>query len=452
MRLPYGQFVGARFVAILLAYERFTALIHRFNGYALAGIRFFTNRLVATLAQTKEHLVGAALPENSEKRPLKERLRSWFPDREFFMRSEGQVRFIKISSRLQMGAAAAVAVLTVGYAGSMGVMAWNQHSAEASLASFQDEKAEVASAQERLSAYGSDIDRVVEDLTRRQEMLDNMVEVLPEEIRTVDTNVTDSSEETAETVEQVGAYFPQARGLAEIEARQLAYVENMTRYADWRAARAEDALRALNLDPNAMARATRADVEAAMGGPLQVLSTSADGSLDPRFERLGLSLARMASLELALEGVPQVVPAANQRITSPYGYRRDPFTRGGAMHNGIDFKGAYGSPIFAAATGDVTYAGWKGGYGKTVEITHANGIVTRYAHLSRIDVAVGQFVDAGETLGGLGSTGRSTGPHLHFEVRVNGQPVNPRPFLETAPDVLEEIRGTGTVREPRPRP
>ncbi|WP_299195713.1 peptidoglycan DD-metalloendopeptidase family protein [uncultured Erythrobacter sp.] len=368
------------------------------------------------------------------------------------MRSDGQVRFIKISSRLQMGAAAAAALLAVGYAGSMGVMAWNKYSAEASLASFQDEKAEVASAQERLSAYGDDIDQVVEDLTLRQEVLDNMVEVLPEEIRTVDTNVTDSSEETAETIEQVGAFFPQARGLAEIEARQLAFVENMTRYADWRAARAEEALRKLNLDPRAMARVTRAEAEAAMGGPLQMLATSADGSLDPRFERLGLSLARMSALERALEGVPQVVPAADQRITSAFGYRRDPFTRRSAMHSGIDFKGAYGSPIMAAATGEVTFAGWKSGYGKVVEISHGNGIMTRYAHMSRIDVAVGQSVDAGQTVGGLGSTGRSTGPHLHFEVRVNGRPVNPRPFLEKAPDVLEEARGAGTVREPRPRP
>ena len=272
-------------------------------------------------------------------------------------------------------------------------------------------------------------------------MLDAMSEMLPEDIQTVDTNVTDSSEETAKTVDQVGMMFPQARGLAEIEARQLAYVENMTRYADWRARRAEAALRKLNLDPRAMASAARDEVENAMGGPLQMLATSADGSIDPRFERLGLSLARMSALELALDGVPQVAPAADQRITSVFGYRRDPFTRRSAMHSGIDFKGATGSPIFAAATGEVTFAGRKSGYGNVVEITHPNGIMTRYAHLSRIDVRLGQPIEAGATLGGLGSTGRSTGPHLHFEVRINGRAVNPRPFLETAPDVLKEARG-----------
>jgi murein DD-endopeptidase MepM/ murein hydrolase activator NlpD len=285
------------------------------------------------------------------------------------------------------------------------------------------------------------MDKLTDELSARQDTLDALVEMLPSDIHTVDTNVTDSSEETAETIEQVGKYFPEAQGLAEIEARQLAFVENMTRFADWRAQRAEVALRKLNLDPRAMASAARAGAEQAMGGPLELLSTSADGSLDPRFERLGLSLARMSALERALEGVPQVVPAADHRITSTFGYRSDPFTRRSAMHSGIDFKGAMGSPIFAAATGEVTFAGRKSGYGNCVEITHANGIVTRYAHLSRIDVTAGQPIEAGETLGGLGSTGRSTGPHLHFEVRINGKAVNPRPFLETAPDVLKEARG-----------
>ena len=375
-----------------------------------------------------------------------EKLREWFPDREFFMRSQGQVRFIKISSRMQMGAAAVAAVLAFGWGGSMGVMAWNKYEAEASLASFQDEKARVASAQERLEAYGGDLERVVEDLSRRQEVLDAMREVLPEDIRAIDTNVTDSSDETAETIDQVGAMFPQARGLAEIEARQLAFVESITRYADWRSSRAEDALRKLNLDPRVMLRASRRSMRSAMGGPLELLSTSADGSLDPRFERMGLSLERMSALEHALEGVPQVVPAGNQRITSRFGYRRDPFTGRSAMHNGIDFRGAMGSAVFAAARGEVTFAGRKRGFGNVVEISHGNGMMTRYAHLSRIDVSAGQSIEAGETLGGLGSTGRSTGPHLHFEVRINGRAVNPRPFLETAPDVLKEARGTGTVR------
>jgi len=362
------------------------------------------------------------------------------------MRSQGQVRFIKVSAQLQMRTAGAFAAVCVGVAGAMGAMAWTSYQAEAHLASFQAEKAEVASSVERLNAYGGDLDRVIGELGSRQDVLDAMTEMLPEDIRGVDTNVTDSGAETAKTIESVGAVFPQAVGLARVEARQLAFVENITRFADWRSQRAEAALRKLDLDPGAMAAASSSALFGAMGGPLESLSTSPDGSLDPRFERMGLSLERMAALEQALDRVPQVAPAADQRITSRFGYRRDPFTRRGAMHSGIDFKGKTGSPIYAAASGKVAFAGRRSGYGKVVEISHGNGMMTRYAHLSRIDVARGATIDGGDVLGGLGSTGRSTGPHLHFEVRINGRAVNPRPFLETAPDVLEEARGRPSVR------
>ena len=362
------------------------------------------------------------------------------------MRSQGQVRFIKLSSRLQMRVAGTSAALVLGMGVSMGAMAIDTYRSQAHLASFQAERAEVASARERIDAYGGDLDRVVDDLGTRQDALDSMIEMLPADIRATDTNVTDSSSQTAETVEQVGALFPQATGLAKIEARQLAFVERLTRFADGRAQRAAAALRKLDLDPSGMAAASPRNRQAAMGGPLERLATSRDGSLDPRFERLGLSLSRMDALEQALERVPQVVPAANQQITSRFGFRRDPFNGRSAMHSGIDFKGTSGSPIYAAARGRVSFAGRRSGYGKVVEISHGSGMMTRYAHLSRIDVKRGAAIDGGDVLGGLGSTGRSTGPHLHFEVRINGRAVNPRKFLETAPDVLKEARGRAHVR------
>ena len=110
------------------------------------------------------------------------------------------------------------------------------------------------------------------------------------------------------------------------------------------------------------------------------------------------------------------------------------------MHRGLDFKGPTGAPIYAAAKGTVSFVGRKSGYGKVVEIRHGNGMTTRYAHMSRFNTKRGEQVDAGEVIGAIGSTGRSTGPHLHFEVRINDRAVNPRPLLETAPDVLKEVR------------
>lgn len=369
-----------------------------------------------------------------------DRLRQWFPDREFFMRADGQVRFIKLSSKLQMRVAGGVVAVAVLWLVSLAVMAWGQYRAEADLAAFAEEKARVATTDERLKAYGGDLDKVVDDLKQRQDFLDEMARMLPEDMvkeGAASGTVTDSSATASETVKKVSALMPQAKGLAEMEARQLAFVERLTRFADARARRAEAAMRKLNLDPQMMAR----EAQQAMGGPFEALSAA---DLDPRFERLGLSLARMAVFERALDGIPQVVPASIQSITSGFGYRRDPFNGHGAMHAGIDFKGPMGSPIYAAADGRVTFAGVKSGYGNAIEITHGNGMLTRYAHLSRIDVKVGQPVAAGTTIGGLGSTGRSTGPHLHFEVRINDRAVNPRPFLEAAPNVLKEVRRTGS--------
>lgn len=396
--------------------------------------------LIAALRGTNRTIGAAILSLMDTAHAWGDRLRQWFPDREFFMRADGQVRFIKLSSKLQMRVAGGVVAIAFVWLVSLAVMAWGQYRAEADLASFVEEKARVAKADERIKAYGGNLDKVVDDLQQRQDFLDEMARMLPEDMvkeGAASGTITDSSAETSETVKKVSALIPQAKGLAEMEARQLAFVERLTRFADARARRAEAAMRKLNLDPKLMAR----EAQAAMGGPFEALSAA---DLDPRFERLGLSLARMAVFERALDGIPQVVPASIQLITSGFGYRRDPFNGHGAMHAGIDFKGPMGSPIFAAADGAVSFAGWKSGYGQAIEITYGNGMLTRYAHLSRIDVKVGQAVTAGSTIGGLGNTGRSTGPHLHFEVRINDRAVNPRPFLEAAPDVLKEVRRSGS--------
>ena len=183
-----------------------------------------------------------------------------------------------------------------------------------------------------------------------------------------------------------------------------------------------------------------AGARSAQGGPFEAFGSERDGSLDPRFARLGFSLARMSALEKGLDRIPQVMPADIRSISSGFGYRSDPFNGSAAMHAGLDFRGPLGAPIHAAAAGKVSFVGVKSGYGNVVEISHGNGLMTRYAHMSRWKARVGQDVAAGDVIGAIGNTGRSTGPHLHFEVRINDRAVNPRPFLERAPNVLEEAR------------
>jgi len=359
------------------------------------------------------------------------------------MRSEGQVRFIRISSALQQRLAAGIAALafawlaTVGWAAISSAVALWRHD------DLLDREAKVASAESRVAAYRSNIARVAEDLKRRQDFISRLVEAhvgnLPAERRQGET-VSDSSAEARRTVDKVSAAIPEAAPLARLEARQLDFVEGLTRLADRRSQAAEAAMRKLGLDPHRL-MATATD-RAAMGGPLIRLSTEADGSLDPRFRRMGQSLARMETLERGLDAIPQAMPASFQYISSGFGYRADPFDGGADFHPGLDFKGPYGAPIYAAARGRVSFVGQRSGYGNCVEIDHGNGLVTRYAHMSGFRTRIGTEVRAGDQIGLIGSTGRSTGPHLHFEVRINDRPVNPRPFLEVAPHVLQEARSS----------
>jgi murein DD-endopeptidase MepM/ murein hydrolase activator NlpD len=369
------------------------------------------------------------------------RVRACFPEREFIMRSEGHVRYLRISSRLQMTVAAIVAGLLLAWMLTMAAVAISSLLERRDAMSLLNREAKVTSAESRIAAYRKDVDSVADDLDRRQAFIEKMVKTyvgdLPADAKAGET-VSDSSKEATKTVDKVSLAMPEAEPLAQVEARQLTFTERLTRLADRKSAAAEAAMRKLGLNPERMLASL--DDRSAMGGPLIELLPFGKASFDPRFRRLGLSLARMDALQRGLQGIPQVVPAAGTQMSSSFGYRTDPITGGPAFHAGLDFKGPIGAPIFAAARGKVAFVGQRHGYGNCVEIDHGNGLRTRYAHMSAFRTHIGQPVQAGQVIGAVGSTGRSTGPHLHFEVRINDQPVNPRPFLEVAPYVLKEAR------------
>jgi murein DD-endopeptidase MepM/ murein hydrolase activator NlpD len=176
----------------------------------------------------------------------------------------------------------------------------------------------------------------------------------------------------------------------------------------------------------------KAETAAASGGPFVPVKLAADDQAFGRaLSRINLARADASALSTTLLKVPLRKPIAGDiDESSPFGIRTDPIVHEAAMHTGIDFRGDTGDPIRTTASGTVTIAGWSGGYGKMVEIDHGNGLVTRYGHLSEIDVDVGDSVRAGAIVGKLGSTGRSTGPHLHYEVRVKGEAVDPQKFLD----------------------
>ncbi len=367
-------------------------------------------------------------------------LAQWFPDREFFMRSQGQIKFVKVSARLQMTIAGAIAAALLLWLLVTLAMVFSQYSISAERLALVRKQAQVESSASRVAAYRSSVNDVAADLEKRQEFLEDIVtsyigeQAASEDASTVVGDAAKgTSDEAAKTARKISAMVPEAAGLARMEARQIAFVEHLTKAASVRASNAEQAIRKFGLNPDSVARASAS----AQGGPFIPLKTSGALRLDPRFTTLGQTLARMDALERGLVAIPSGAPALAPAITSGFGYRRDPFTGAAALHSGIDFKGAHGSSILAAAQGKILFAGVKNGYGNCIEVSHGNGLVTRYAHLSSIGVSIGQRVNKGERLGGMGSTGRSTGTHLHFEVRHNDRAMNPRPFLEANRDVLK---------------
>lgn len=376
---------------------------------------------------------------NNTKPGLFARLDHMFTDREFFMRSHGQVRFLKFSAKLQKRVAGAiVAVLGIWLVITL-AMTVNQLTVSGERMALAEKEAQLNSTETRVAAYKDSIDDVAADLNGRQNVLDQITkQFIGEEgaqpVAAENEALTSDEKTLLENTKKISAAFPAASELAKFEARQLAFAKKLTRAAQKRTEEAEMAIRNFGLNPDKLAANLGTDT--AMGGPLIPLFNGDDG-IHPTLERLSNALQRMDALERTLLAIPSAMPANIANMSSNYGYRRDPFTGAGAMHNGIDFKGPHGEPILAAATGTVTHAGWQSGYGKTVEITHGNGLMTRYAHLSRIKVTTGQEVEQGLQVGAMGSTGRSTGTHLHFEVRLNGKAINPRPFLETNSDVLK---------------
>jgi hypothetical protein len=167
-----------------------------------------------------------------------------------------------------------------------------------------------------------------------------------------------------------------------------------------------------------------------VGGPYQppVADADADGMVDMA-NAAYLALARFKIARGAIDLAPIHQPMDGNRVSSSYGNRKDPFTGGRAFHAGIDFPAPKGTPVLSAGYGKVSFVGERPGYGKTVEVTHAPGLVTRYGHLSAYLVKAGQLVNTGTPIAQVGSTGRSTGPHLHFEVRRKDSAVDPGKYL-----------------------
>jgi murein DD-endopeptidase MepM/ murein hydrolase activator NlpD len=188
----------------------------------------------------------------------------------------------------------------------------------------------------------------------------------------------------------------------------------------------------------------------ATGGPFEaaaeISAVSVDAQSDQQFRSLFMTWKKLDTVEQGVIAIPSVQPVDHLMFTSNFGVRSDPFRGTAAMHAGVDIPGPVGTPIYATADGVVDRAERSGGYGNLVEVNHGKGIQTRYGHLSKILVAPMTRVKRGQLIALMGSTGRSTGSHLHYEVRIDGHAVNPVPFLQTA-DYLR-LQGSAVTTTP----
>ncbi|MEO8548030.1 MAG: M23 family metallopeptidase [Sphingomicrobium sp.] len=219
--------------------------------------------------------------------------------------------------------------------------------------------------------------------------------------------------------------------LARVEDAQFAQAVLIARALDVRYQTTTAELKKLGLTPSRVA---------AVGGPFEAV-----GRADPTFKQLFTSWKKLDTLQDGAIAIPSDKPVRTAAFTSGFGVRSDPFHAGAAMHPGIDLAGPSGTPIYATADGTVMRAGWNsGGYGNLVELDHGRGIATRYGHMSAILVHAGDHITRGQQIGRMGSTGRSTGCHLHYEVRIDDRPVNPVPFMK-ATDYLLAMQSKGNA-------
>ena len=366
---------------------------------------------------------------------LRSRLAAVCPEREIFLRSGGQVKFLRISRRAQILAIGALSTALVGCGALTLSMVVNSSAIAHERAQLAQKGKSVATAANKVEGYRQSVEDLAEDLEARQNFMDDLYK----------THFGAENDATGEqglvgdekTAKQDGATAkismgPEAAPLVKLQQRQRRFAAMLTTAVERRADKAAAAIRSFGLNPDNLARSAAR----AQGGPF-VPWKGDKGAMTGELEQLADALTRMEFLERSLIAIPSGKPTMAPMETSSYGYRRDPFNGHAAFHAGIDFPGRHAQPILSAANGKVSFVGQRQGYGNVVEVEHANGLMTRYAHLSGFAARVGQTVARGDTIGRMGSTGRSTGTHLHFEVRLNGQAINPRRFLEAAQDVLQ---------------
>jgi murein DD-endopeptidase MepM/ murein hydrolase activator NlpD len=359
-----------------------------------------------------------------------------FPERHVYVRSGGAMKAYVLSTRSQLLIAGGVSVVALWIGVCTAAMLVSTLSTSASDREFArtqakyerwlaDRQARLNSAVAQLNAGGGGAEQLAATVEKRHAalaMLLNQVSGAP-----------GAAQALVPALKLAAAPASAAGRIETVQMSQDQLVEAADTFARSRADRLRLAFRLAGLTPSAYV-----PKGGALGGPLidtkdpRALAAVLDVEPDfaARVQAAATDLFEARALEQAAQQLPFARPTSAMEESSSYGVRIDPFTHLPAFHSGLDFPGQRMAPVAATAPGVVAFTGLRAGYGETVEIDHGGGLKTRYGHLAAISVQVGQRVALGERLGAMGSTGRSTGTHLHYEVWLNGRPMNPERYLK----------------------
>jgi murein DD-endopeptidase MepM/ murein hydrolase activator NlpD len=372
------------------------------------------------------------------------RFRAWFITRDFIFHDGRALRRFSIGGRTQAIAASVAAVTMCFSVYGVAQAAVGAVALTGIVAAPQSPDAKVAQMQAKVAAMQADV-ATIKSVAQAHAVRVEQRQAL---ITAVVTGQGAPREVAATVIDPKAAKLAAdvVAPLAKIERRQVVLAVQARRVVEQRIAMTTQKVNRLGVVAHRLAKTPTQNV--AMGGPFEAADSneaSVDLQADQQFRSLFMTWKKLDSLEQSVIAIPSAQPVERLSFTSNYGVRTDPFRGTAAMHAGVDIPGPVGTPVYATADGYVDRAERSGGYGNLVEIDHGKGIQTRYGHLSKILVAPFTRVKRGQLIALMGSTGRSTGPHLHYEVRIDGHAVNPVPFLQTADYLASAHNGAKTI-------
>ena len=350
-----------------------------------------------------------------------------FRNRELFIHDGSTMRRVHVSSRVQMMGAALSVVVAFGAMLSLGQLAVSTVGFSKSAAQFASRQSDILAMERKVDALQGEVASAKLAAREQASRLEARHAALASLLKGDADAQTLSAMVPALTQPANGAARDVAQAFAGVDQQQAALANALRKATDARYVQTAGLMRRLGI-------ATTSG--GGMGGPFEPVPSAAPTKADPGFRALFDSWKRLDQLQTTLISVPSQKPVDVVSVNSGFGVRSDPFRGGRAMHAGVDIPGPTGTPIYATADAIVGRTGWIGGYGNMIELEHGKGIQTRYGHLSAISVTPGTRIKRGQLIGLMGSTGRSTGSHLHYEVRLDGHAVNPIPFLRTSDYLL----------------